>query len=59
MKSSRSAVRQATHALPALRFEDQQLTSFSGLLVFQQLFQSLGLKRRLWRCFDHCLSTPI
>ena len=35
MKSSRSAVRQATHALPALRFEGQQLTSFSGLLVFQ------------------------
>lgn len=59
MKSSRSAVRQATHALPLLRFEDQQLTSFSGLVVFQQLFQSLGLKQRLWRCFEHCLSTPI
>jgi hypothetical protein len=59
MKSSRSAVRHATHALPLLRFEDQQLTSFSGLIVFQQLFQSLDLKRRLRRCFDHCPSTPI
>ena len=59
MKSSRSAVRHNAHALPALRFEDQRLTSFSGLIVFQKLFQELGLKQRLYRCFSHCVSTPI
>jgi hypothetical protein len=29
-----------------LRFEDQWLTSFSGLVIFQALFQRLRLKER-------------
>ena len=44
MKSSKSAIRGKTHALPTLRFEDQQLTSFSGLVIFQRLFEHLQLK---------------
>jgi len=44
MKSSKSAIRRKTHALPTLRFEDQQLTSFSGLVIFQRLFEHLQLK---------------
>ena len=59
MKSSRSAIQQKTHALPALRFEDQQLTSFSGLIVFQMLFEQLDLKSRLRACFRHWTLTPI
>lgn len=59
MKFSRSAISHNTHALPALRFEDQRLTSFSGLIVFQKLFMELTLKQRLRRCFDHFPSTPI
>jgi hypothetical protein len=35
------------HAIPELRFEDQRLTSFSGLVIFQALFQRLRLKERL------------
>jgi hypothetical protein len=43
------------HAIPQLRFEQQQLTSFSGrfsgLVLFQMLFGVLDLRRRLARCF--------
>ena len=51
MKLSRSQVRRKTSSLPVLRFEDQKLTSFSGLLVFHLLFSRLQLKERLRRCF--------
>src|SRR5215207_1637347 len=51
MKLSRSQVRRKTSALPVLRFEDQKLTSFSGLLLFHLLFSRLQLKERLRRCF--------
>lgn len=51
MKLSRSQVRRKTSCLPVLRFEDQKLTSFSGLLVFHLLFSRLQLKERLRRCF--------
>lgn len=59
MKSSRSDIQQKVHALPELRFEDQQLTSFSGLIVFHKLFEQLGLKSRLRDCFRHWSATPI
>ena len=39
------------HKLPRLRFEDQQLTSFAGAIVFQLLFRRLDLKNRLKSCF--------
>jgi len=41
------------HKVPSLRFEDQQLTSFGGLVVFQALFQHLDLKARIKACFRH------
>ena len=59
MKSSKSAIRRKTHALPTLRFEDQQLTSFSGLIIFQRLFEHLQLKKRLRGCFRHLGVSPI
>jgi hypothetical protein len=51
MKLSRRQVRRKTHALPILRFEQQRLTSFSGLLLVQVLFDRLRLRQRLRRCF--------
>ena len=33
MKPGRSAIHRQTRVLPTLRFEDQQLTSFSGLVI--------------------------
>ena len=59
MKSSRAAVHRKTHALPQLRFEEQQLTSFSGLVLIQQLFTRLELKQRLRDCFQHLPTSPI
>jgi hypothetical protein len=41
------------HADPLIRFENQQLTSFRGLLIFQQLFKRIELKQRLKRYFAH------
>ncbi len=45
--------------MPQLRFEDQALTSFSGLVIFQKLFDQLDLKNRLRGCFRHRQVTPI
>ncbi len=59
MKFSRSAVHRTIHAVPPLRFEDQQLTSFSGLILFQLLFIRLQLIERLRRCFRHLTVGPI
>ena len=42
-----------------IRFEDQQLTSFSGLLIFQLLFKRINLKNRLKKCFAHLTVSPI
>ena len=53
MKFSRSAVRQKAHALPELRFENQKLTSFAGLVIFQTFFATVDLKASLRGCFRH------
>ncbi|MGA2619874.1 MAG: IS1380 family transposase, partial [Thermoguttaceae bacterium] len=36
-----------------LKFEQQSLTSFAGLVILQQFFAVLRLKARLARCFAH------
>ena len=59
MKHSKTEVHWKARALPEIRFEDQQLTSFAGLVVFQPLFERLGLKSRLRGCFDHLTVSPI
>ena len=58
MKHSKSDVRCKFSCLPQLRFDDQQMSSFSGLIVFQQLISDLDLKRRLSRCFEHQKGSP-
>ncbi len=45
--------------MPQLRVEDQHLTSFSGLIVVQQLFGRLDLRACLRGCFRHLPVTPI
>jgi hypothetical protein len=39
--------------IPVIKFEDQHLTSFAGLVIYQPLLQHLNLKERLKKCFDH------
>ena len=53
MKSSKAQIRAKYHKIPTIHFEDQRLTSFSGLLVFQVLFRRLNLKQRLYKCFSN------
>jgi len=53
MKSSKQSVRAKGTAIPELRFEDQRLTSFAGLVVVQRFFQFISLKTRLQRCYRH------
>jgi hypothetical protein len=53
VKFSKAQIRAKFHKIPAIRFEDQQLTSFSGLLIFQQLIKRLNLKQRFKKCFKH------
>jgi len=59
MKISKSEVHWKARALPEIRFEDQQLTSFAGLVVFQPLFERLALKKQLAGCFSHLKVSPI
>jgi hypothetical protein len=51
MKLSRRQVRCKTLSVPTVRFEDQQLTSFAGLFLFQLLFTRLALRERVRACF--------
>jgi len=59
VKSSKAQIMAKFHKIPVIRFEDQQLTSFSGLLIFQQLFKRINFKARLKKCFDHLKVSPI
>lgn len=53
MKCSKRQVRRKTHKIPHIQFEEQKLTSFSGLVLFQALFSRISLKERLQSCFAH------
>ena len=59
MKSSKAEIQAKYHKIPVIRFEDQKLTSFSGLLIFQVLFSQLRFKERLKKCFEHLKVSPI
>lgn len=59
MKCSKSEIILKSQQLPKLRFEDQHLTSFSGLILFQQLFILIRLREKLRLCFRHLRVSPI
>ena len=59
MKSSKREIYSRVHKMPILRFVDQTLTSFAGLIVFQPLLSQLELKKRLRSCFIHLRSGSI
>lgn len=50
MKVAKSSIRARTRSVAKLRFEDQKLTSFGGLVIFQKLFEVLELPRHLKGC---------
>jgi len=53
MKSNKAQIHAKFHKIPKKRFENQQITSFSGLLIFQLLFKRINLKQQLKKCFGH------
>jgi len=53
MRSSKAQIRSRVHAVPAIRFTDQTLTSASGLVLFQVLFSGLNLRDKLRHCCRH------
>lgn len=59
MKCSKAAIYRKTHRIPEIRFEDQKLTSFAGLVLYQALFSRIGLKQQLSGCFRHLKVSPI
>ena len=59
MKYSKNEIYSRVRKIPEIRFEDQRLTSFAGLVIFQSLFYQLRLKERLRQCFTHLNVSPI
>lgn len=53
MKYSRKSVEHKAHAAPNIRFEQQRLTSFAGLVLLQPFLAAIGFKADLTRCFRH------
>lgn len=53
MRSSKTQILSRVHAIPTLHFCDQTLTSASGLVLFQLLFERLDLKKKLRQSFRH------
>jgi hypothetical protein len=58
MKLARKQVQSQSRTLPKVEFADQKLSSFSGLVIFQALFDNLQLKDRLRACFRHVETVP-
>ena len=53
MKLSKAHFHSRVHKIPELCFEDQRLSSFSGLIILQAFFTRLDLKPGLEKCFEH------
>jgi hypothetical protein len=59
VKYSKSEIMSRAFKIPDLKFEDQNLTSFAGLIVFQPLMLGLEIKNRLFQCFRHLKASRI
>jgi hypothetical protein len=53
VKLAKADIYSQASSIPTLKFEEQQLTSFAGLVVFQKLFESCRLKARLHEACAH------
>ena len=53
MRLAKADIYSQASSIPTMKFEEQQLTSFAGLVVFQKLFESCRLKARLHEACAH------
>jgi len=58
MKMSNEDVQLRRFRLPSIRFRNNNLTSFAGIVVVQALFLKLKLHKRLAGCFQHLRFSP-
>ena len=59
MKYSKAETHCKYRKIPELQFEQQRLTSFSGLVIYQKLFSLLQVKERISKCFRHLKTKPV
>lgn len=59
MKLKRKDIKAKTRCQPVLRFEEQRLTSFSGMILFDEIFQAVDMKKKLTSCFSHIKRTSL
>lgn len=60
MRSRKAEIVSSVHAIPTVTFDDERrLTSFAGLVLFQALFRTLDLQKRLRACFTHLDRTRV
>jgi hypothetical protein len=55
VKVAKGDIYSQANSIPELKFEDHQLTSFAGLVVFQKLFRNCRLKQRMEESCAHLL----
>jgi Transposase DDE domain group 1 len=53
VKFSRKHIFSRVFKIPEIKFEDQRLTSFAGIVLYQPVLQQLQIKERLKKCFTH------
>ena len=53
MRPAKKEIYTRASSIPALKFEAQELTSYSGIVVFQKLFGKLNLKERIRNACAH------
>jgi len=53
VKHSRKSVERKAHAIPHIKFEQQQLTSFAGLVLLRPFLATIDFTASLARCFRH------
>ena len=58
MKLSSQEVQANKCSLPTIKFQDANLTSFAGIILFQALFKKLHLKQKIAKCFQHLQFSP-
>jgi len=59
VRISKAQILRRVYSIPEIRFEDQRLSSFAGMVVVQELFKRLQLRSRLRGCFLHIKSNAV
>jgi hypothetical protein len=58
MKCSKAAIHRKPHRIPEIKFEDQRLTSFAGLVVYQTLLSCSSKSGTFWSRNSVAIGTP-